>query len=212
MKMPGVGPARAVGGAPRAPGMAVASGGMHLMPTWLALVFSFALLMVIVAHVRHLIQTPGESRLWHAGHVLVGIGMVVMFAPAAVDHIAIPALVWQLLFANAAGAVLALLLFRTLEGRATNLLWLAAAADLAAMVYMWLGQILPVLSWVLVGYSLAGCVFWLVGADRHVDGRSLAGRASGRVASLVCGADVRASLATMTFAMAYMFAAMELAR
>lgn len=211
MKMPGVGPAHA-GGAHRTLGMAVTSGGLHLMPTWLGLVFTVALVAVVVAHVRHLVEAPGESRLWHASHVLMGVGMAVMFAPAAIDHIAIPAVVWQLLFANAAGVVLALLLFRTLEGRATNLLWLAAAADLAAMVYMWLGQILPLLSWVLVGYSLAGCVFWLLGADRRVDGRSLGGRAGGRVASLVCGADVRASLATMAFAMAYMFAAMGLAR
>ena len=211
MKMPGVGPAHA-GGAHGVLGMSVTSGGMHLMPAWLGLVFTFALVVVVIAHFRHLVEAPGESRLWHASHVLMGVGMAVMFAPAAIDHIAIPAVVWQLLFANAAGVVLALLLFRTLEGRATNLLWLAAAADLAAMVYMWLGQILPLLSWVLVGYSLAGCVFWLLGADRRVDGRSLGGRAGGRVASLVCGADVRASLATMAFAMAYMFAAMGLAR
>ncbi len=212
MKMPGVGQVLAGGGAHSNRGMAVAAGGMHLMPTWLALVWTCALILVVVAHARHLVAIPGESRLWHAGHVLMGIGMAAMFAPSAIDHIPIPAVVWQLLFANAAGVVLALLLFRVLEGRRTNLLWLAAAAELAAMVYMWLGQTLPVLSWVLVGYSLAGCVFWIAGADRRVDGRSLSGRDGQGAPSLVCGADVRASLATMAFAMAYMFAAMVLAR
>jgi len=212
MKMPGATPAHGAGGVHRALGMSVGPGGMHLMPAWLALIFTFALVVVVVSHARHLIDTPGESRLWHAGHVLMGLGMAVMFAPSAIDHIPLPAIVWQLLFANAAGAVLALLLFRTFEGRATNLLWLGAAADFAAMSYMWLGQALPLLSWVLVAYSLAACVFWTVGADRRVDGRSLGARAGGRAASLVCGADVRASLATMAFAMAYMFAAMELAR
>lgn len=217
-----------------------------MVPQWLALLWTCALVAVVIFHWRHLLECRGERRLWHAGHVLMGVGMVFMFAPASIDHLDIPAAFWQLVFANASAVVVAMILTRALEGRKTNILWLAAALELGAMTYMWLGQTLGALSWVLVGYFLVDCAFWAIGADRWVDGRlwirsarrpsavklgsgegaavqlggvamALSGgedatTALGSPASLVCDLDVRASLATMAFGMAYMLAAMVLAR
>ncbi len=227
--MPGMVPAGGGGGGGQhlSAGVGAIRVGIGLLPPWLALLWTLVLVAVVVSHARHLLASGGERRLWHSSHVLIAVGMAVMFAPLSIGQVRIPALVWQLLFANAGGVVLVVLLGRALDGLWTNLLWLTSAAEMLAMVYMWTGHTVAVVSWTLAGYFLAVSVFWLLGADRLVDGRAWprlrggvtergesAGAVAGRVASgtLSCGVDVRVSLATMAFAMVQMLTAMTMVR
>lgn len=166
-----MGPAGAASGSHPVAGMAVMHGGMNMVPQWLVLLWTCALLAVVGSHCRYLLESGGERRLWNARHMVLGVGMIFMFAPPSIDHLNIPAALWQLVLANAAAAVLAAILTRSLEGQSTNVLWLISALELGAMVYMWLGQTLGVLSWTPVGYFLAVSIFWALGGDHLVDGR-----------------------------------------
>ena len=195
-------------------------GGTHILPNWLAVVWMLAFIAIVVIHLRHVLDSTGQRRVWHSGHVLMALGMVFMFAPASIDHFDIPSGFWQLVFANAAGAALAWMLAAALSRRAINVLWLVMAIDLAAMAYMWspTGFQGP-LTWLLVVYFVAQSLLWAGDRMRSVDHRTLLGGYSvgpgGVVVAasaepLVCYRDLRVSMSAMTIGMAYMFAAMQL--
>jgi hypothetical protein len=197
-------------------------GALNILPGWLAVLWTLAFIAIIVIHARHVLDSEGQRRIWHSGHVLMALGMAFMFAPASIDHFAIPSGFWQLAFANGALAVLAWTLIQALSGRAINVLWLVMAIDLGAMAYMWSpsGFQAP-LTWVLVAYFAAQSLLWLSDRMREVDHRTLfdggmSVAPDGTVAlsaaePLVCFRDLRVSMFAMTLGMAYMFAAMQLA-
>ena len=206
--------------------MSAAHGATNILPNWLAIVWTFVFLAIFVIHLRHVAQTHGQRRLWHSGHVLMAAGMVFMFAPASLDHFNISATFWQLAFANAAGVMVAWVLFQVLSGRAANLLWLVIAVDLGAMVYMWSpnGFVAPV-TWLLVAYFAIQSLAWATNTFRRLDREhqipgisrisiNPGGTATISVAAhaepLVCELDLRPSMALMGLGMAYMFAAMQL--
>jgi hypothetical protein len=207
-------------------GMSMSVGGTHgttnILPEWLAVIWTLAFIAILVIHTRHILDSDGQRRIWHSGHVLMALGMVFMFAPSSIDHFNIPSGVWQLMFANGALAVLAWMLAQTFSGRAINVLWLVMATDLAAMAYMWSpGGFQAPITWLLVAYFAAQSLLWVSDRMRGLDHRTLLhGSASitpgGAVAissaePLVCFRDLRASMFAMTLGMAYMFAAMQLA-
>ncbi len=103
-------------------------------------------------HARHVLDSEGQRRVWHSGHVLMALGMMFMYAPASLDHFNVPSGFWQLVFANASLAIVAWILYEAFARRAVNVLWLVMAIDLAAMAYMWSpsGFQAP-LTWLLVG-------------------------------------------------------------
>lgn len=201
--------------------MSAAHGTTNILPEWLAVIWTLVFIAVIVIHARHLLDTDGQRRVWHSGHVLMALGMAFMFAPASIDHFNIPAGFWQLVFANGALAALVWMLVQALDGRAINVLWLVMAIDLGAMAYMWSpsGFQAP-LTWMLVVYFAAQSLLWVSDRMREVDHKTLwGGRFSvtpgGAVAieaaePLVCFRDLRVSMFAMTLGMAYMFAAMQL--
>lgn len=200
--------------------MSAQHGAANILPDWLAVIWTLVFLVVLVVHARHVMQTHGERRLWHSGHVLMAFGMVFMFAPGSLDHFDIPSGFWPLLFANAAGVVVAWSLAQTLAGQAVNGLWLVLAFDLAAMAYMWSpsGYLAP-LTWLLVAYFGVQTVLWLTDGyrrlDRHVSVRGVGVNPDGTLSvaaahRLVCERDLRVSMSVMTLGMAYMFAAMQL--
>jgi len=206
-------------------GMTMSAGGhgtTNILPSWLAVIWTLVFIGVVVIHARHLLETSGQRRIWHSGHVLMALGMAFMFAPSSLDHFNIPSGFWQLAFANAALAALAWMLAQALAGRAINVLWLLMALDLGAMAYMWSqsGFQAPI-TWLLVAYFAWQSLMWVSDRMRSVDHKTLWGGGvsvtpGGAVAisaaePLVCFRDLRFSMMAMTLGMAYMFAAMQLA-
>lgn len=206
-------------------GSSISSGAGHgtinILPEWLAILWMLVFVAMLVIHARHVLDSQAQRRFWHSGHVLMALGMIFMFAPADVNHFNIPNGFWQLLFANAAGAVLAWVLAQALSRQVVNVLWIVIATDLAAMVYMWSpsGFHAPI-TWLLVVYFVAQTVLWATNRMRAADDLALGRRFSldsgGAIAAtasqpLVCDRDLRVSVGAMTLGMAYMFAAMQLA-
>jgi hypothetical protein len=198
-----------------------AHGATNILPAWLAVIWTLVFIAIIVTHVRHVLDSDGQRRVWHSGHVLMAFGMAFMFAPSSIDYFNIPSGFWQLVFANGALAALAWMLVQALSGRAINVLWLVMAIDLGAMAYMWSpsGFQAP-LTWILVAYFVAQSLLWVTDRMRDVDHKTLWGGSfsvtpGGAVAieaaePLVCFRDLRVSMFAMTLGMAYMFAAMQL--
>jgi Domain of unknown function (DUF5134) len=200
--------------------MSAPHGATNILPDWLAVIWTLVFLVILVVHVRHVLQTHGERRFWHSGHVLMALGMVFMYAPGSLDHFNIPNGFWPLLFANAAGAVVAWILARTLYGRPVNGLWAVLAFGLAAMAYMWSpsGYVAP-LTWLLVAYFAAEALLWATNSyrklDEHLTIRGIGVNPDGTLSAtavepLVCERDLRVSMAAMALGMAYMFAATQL--
>jgi Domain of unknown function (DUF5134) len=202
--------------------MTAAHGGSDILPTWLAVLWTLAFLAIFVVHARHVRDSGGQRRVWHAGHLLMAIGMAFMFAPPSIDHFGIPTAFWQLAFANGVMAILAWVLAQALSRRAVNILWIVMAVDLAAMAYMWSPHALQApVTWLLVAYFAVQSLLWVSNRMRDVDHKALLGGGfsvapDGTVTMaaaepLVCFRDLRPSMFAMTLGMAYMFAAMQVA-
>jgi hypothetical protein len=201
--------------------MRAGAGSTNILPSWLAVLWTLVFFVIIAVHARHVLQSEGQRRWWHSGHVLMAIGMAFMYAPASIDSLNIPAGFWSLAFANGAIAILLWVLVQAFSGRGTNLLWLVMAFDLAAMAYMWspTGFQAPI-TWLLVAYFAAQALLWGTDRMRDYDERTIFGGGvsvtpDGALAAsvaepLICFKDLRASMAAMTLGMAYMFAAMQL--
>jgi hypothetical protein len=201
--------------------MSMGSHTTNILPNWLAVIWMLVFFLIIATHGRHVLESRGQRRWWHSGHVFMAIGMAVMFAPASVDYFHIPVGFWSLAFANAAIAILLWMLVQAFAGRGANLLWLLMAFDLGAMAYMWspAGFQAPI-TWLLVAYFTAQAVLWGTDRMRDFDERTIFGGGvsvtpEGALAAsvaepLICFKDLRVSMAAMTIGMAYMFAAMQL--
>lgn len=203
-------------------GMLMSSGGhgaIDILPTWLAVIWTLVFLAIFLIHLRHLLDTRGQRRLWHSGHVLMAIGMAFMFAPASIDHLDIPSSLWQVLFAGAALVIVAWMVTEALDRHPINVLWLVMAIDLGAMVYMWSPTYRAPVTWLLVAYFGAQSLLWVGDRMRVIDQYTLPGSfavmsdgsvARAVAAPLICFRDIRVSMSAMTFGMAYMFVAMQL--
>jgi Domain of unknown function (DUF5134) len=201
--------------------MTVGSHTTNILPNWLAVIWMLVFFGIIAIHGRHVLESEGQRRWWHSGHVLMAVGMAVMYAPGSVNHFDIPTGFWSLAFANAAIAIVLWMMVQALAGRGTNLLWLVMAFDLGAMAYMWSpsGFQAPI-TWLLVAYFAGQAVLWGTDRMRDLDERTILGGAvsvtpEGALAAsvaepLICYKDLRVSMAAMTLGMAYMFAAMQL--
>jgi hypothetical protein len=200
------------------------SAGAHttnILPNWLAVLWMLVFFAIVAIHGRHVLESEGQRRYWHSGHVLMALGMAVMYAPGSVNHFNIPTGFWSLLFANAAIAIVLWMIVQAFAGRGTNLLWLLMAFDLGAMAYMWSPSGLQApITWLLVAYFAGQAVLWGTDRMRNLDERTILGGAvsvtpEGALAAsvaepLICYKDLRVSMAAMTLGMAYMFAAMQL--
>ena len=201
--------------------MSVSPGATNILPEWLAIAWTLVFLALIVVQVRHLLDSTGQRRLWHAALVLLAFGMAFMFAPPSIDHFNIPSGFWQLAFANGALGILAWMLAQALAPRAINVLWLLTAVDLAALAYMWSpGGLQGPITWLLVVYFAAQSLLWAGGRMCRIDHKALlAGSVSltpdgalvGTAAeSLIGSSDLRLPMCVLTLGIAYMFAAMQL--
>jgi hypothetical protein len=203
-------------------GIASAHGAVtNILPTWLAVIWTLVFAGVFLIHLNHLRETRGQRRLWHSGHMLMALGMGLMFLPASIIRVDFPRNFWQLAFAGSALVILAFVLTEVVDRRPVNVLWLVMVIDLAAMVYMWSPTAYrPGVTWLLVAYFLAQSALWASDRMRSVDqirlptavavtpdGAIAAGVAA---APLICFRDIRVSASAMTLGMAYMLAAMQL--
>jgi len=134
--------------------------GTNILPEWLAIAWTIVFVVfvvILVLHARHLVASRGQTRLWHAGHILMALGMAVMYAPASINPVSLPAGFWQLVFATTATMILMWALGRMLARRPTNLLWPLMTVDMAAMVYMWdQTSFVATITWLLVAYLGSG--------------------------------------------------------
>lgn len=205
---------------------------------WLRILALAGYAVVLFVHLRHLRGATRRCRAWHAGHLLMALGMIVMFLPTG--SMIVPAAAGEAVFVMAAtgfGALAAVELGR--HGRAA-VIWSVAVIDLASMAYMFAGASLVWLTWLLVGWFVLQALGWAAGhfdepPERAGDRTSSAPRAvreAGRVRDPAGGPgaglaiveravaapalqarnyspSIRASLAVMALGMAYMLLAMR---
>jgi hypothetical protein len=211
-------------------GMAMAH-ALNLLPVWMAVAWSAAFALIAVSHLRHMTQTSGQQRPWHACHVLMAAGMAFMYLPARLDPVTLPSAFWKLVFAGA--GLIAALWALAGNGRVSTLIWLLSSVDLGAMLYMWSGSprhpgTAP-LAWLLTAYLLVASMMWALDLYRRFDGstpivswRVLASESgvtlsagAGRTAGVGTGSllgelDISASMIVMAIGMAYMLVATQL--
>ncbi len=218
------------------PGMPMGHGGAqappHLLPGWLGVAWAVVFLVIAGSHLRHMATTTGQRRPWHACHVLMALGMAFMYAPASIDPLALPAALWQVVFAL--GGLIAATWAVGGVGRVSTLIWLLTSIDLGAMLFMWAGSggsdsDTATVAWLLGGYLVAEAMLWGLDLYRRLDGatpivswRQLAaesgvgmpaasvGGNAGGSATLLGELDINASMIAMTLGMAYMLVAMRL--
>ncbi|WP_300582878.1 DUF5134 domain-containing protein [Mycobacterium sp.] len=192
------------------PGMGMAN---PWLPPKLRVAAVLVYVAVVVAHVWHLRDRSARRCLWHVAHVMMALGMIEMFA--VVRQPLVGAEVGKLLFAVGAAAILAYVAAVSGRGKRLGWLWVAAAADMASMAYMFAYMFaMPSgwfkwLTWPLVAWATLQATGWLTGA---LPCRADLGSPAGSVAARHSGADLSISvtLAAMNVGMAYMLVAMAL--
>jgi hypothetical protein len=208
----------------------VAAQALNLMPVWMGVAWTVVFLGAAASHLRHMTQTTGQRRPWHACHVLIAMGMAFMYAPAQIDPLTVPSAFWKLVFA-AAGLIAAVWAIGGV-GRVSLLIWLLSSIDLGAMLYMVSGprstNAAP-MTGLLTAYLVGEAVMWALDLYRRLDGmtpvvswRILAGESGGTLSASSIGADtgasgsligeldISASMIAMALGMAYMLVAMQL--
>lgn len=179
--------------------------GMPLLPGWLAVVLAAALGAVGLVHLRHAWAMRGERRWWHAGHMGMAAGMIVMCLLPQPGHAGLywadVCLFGTLCLAAGAYAVAS----RRRDGR-TGWLWAATMTDMAAMAYMALpaADRLTLLSYLLITYLCVEALLWAVIPSRPGPA-SPASLEPGRGP----GPGVRTTLVVMSVSMAWMLIAMQ---
>jgi predicted neutral ceramidase superfamily lipid hydrolase len=196
-------------------------GTVSILPVWLAIVWALAFLVVLAVHERHALESTGQTRIWHCGHVVMAAGMAIMFVSSADSSVLpIPNASWAAVFAGLALAILIWCAAQVASRRAINALWLLAAVDMAMMAYMRVeASRTAALTWLLVASYCGVFVLWASGRGRSVDRRYVVGAytitpdgavAAGAGEALICDRDLRVSMGVMALGMAYMLASMAI--
>jgi Domain of unknown function (DUF5134) len=204
------------------PGMTMGGGGgggPQLLPMWLAIAWAAVFAVVLVVHARHALAESGERRLWHCGHVLMALGMALMFLPASLALTAVSVAAWQEVFAGGAAIAVAWSAVQVARRRPVNALWPLLAVDLAAMIAMWSPDgWATARAWPVVAYFAAQSLLWISDRvrvlDRHpmlVAGDVPGGAGAVSATPLISRRDLRLSMSAMTLGMAFMVAVMGLA-
>lgn len=137
---------------------------MPLLPDWLRVVWVVALGVVIGTHVWHAYCRPGQHRWWHADHIFMAAGMVVMYVPGSMTEPGLSRFGVVLFGGVALATAVATVVLRRREG-ALNPLWVVAAVDMLVMAYMWLpAAIRPsLLDYALAAYLGCQLLAWALG-------------------------------------------------
>lgn len=186
-----------------------------LLPGWLRAAWIVALCAVAIVHLRHIWVMRGQRRYWHVGHALMATGMAYMYLHHSAHSLPNPG--GAAVFVVAATASIAAAMAFRLRDGIFNPLWIFAAVEMAAMVYMFLpaNTRSTLLSVVLAAYLAAIGLLWALGkwdGHYHATQPHASDEHSASPVRLAAAADpprqanmwLRASLATMTAGMAYM--------
>jgi Domain of unknown function (DUF5134) len=104
------------------------------LPSWVGLAWATIFVVILIAHLWHIVVMTGRDRLWHCVHVLMALGMIVMFAPTG--RMIVPSTVGMAFFAVIAVAGAGLLVREHAHHHNIGQLWLLNVIDLTTMVYM----------------------------------------------------------------------------
>jgi hypothetical protein len=104
------------------------------LPSWLGLAWATIFAVILIAHFWHIVIMTGRDRLWHSVHVLMALGMIVMFVPTS--RMIVPSTVGMAFFAATAVAGACLLVWDYAHRHNIGQLWAASVIDLAVMIYM----------------------------------------------------------------------------
>lgn len=218
--------------------MGMKSMGTDLLPPWVTWLWLLALTAVLVFHCGHLIRMGGQHRWYHASHVLMLVSMLYMYASMEFKWTWLSHSLQAVIFSMSTAAIIVWVVYRFVQRRPFSFLWVLALIMQAAMIYMWLPNWAPALTWTLVVYFGLETVAWLagllddtkpalaVGPSSHGMGGSLPHGSMPERGSMSLGSgdrpvDVplaqntmtaRVSMAIMAASMGYMFAAMQLMR
>jgi hypothetical protein len=132
-----------------------------LLPSWLRIVWAAALAGVVVVHAGHAASMPGQRRWWHLTHIVMAIGMALMYLLPRIPYAALYSAGLGLFAVSTFAVVTATVVARSREG-AVNPIWVVTALDYLAMTYM---QIDPGLrpdwlSYLFVAYLASDIVAW----------------------------------------------------
>jgi hypothetical protein len=105
----------------------------------------------------------GEHRSFHSSHILMLVSMLYMYASMEFTWKWFPSSSWVVIFCVSTAAILGWMVFRFIQRRPFSLLWVLALIMQAAMIYMWMPDWAPVLTWTLVAYYGLETVAWLGG-------------------------------------------------
>ena len=212
--------------------------GPDLLPLWVTWLWLVALAAVLVLHCGYFVRMGGQHRWFHASHILMLVSMLYMYASMEFKWTWFPSNWWVGIFSVSTAAIVVWMVYRFIQRHPFSFLWVLALIMQAAMIYMWLPNWAPALTWTLVVYCGLETVAWFAGVLNDSKPALAVGPSSYAVAgslnhgstpergSLSFGkgdrpVDVplahntmadRVAMAVMAASMAYMFAAMQLMR
>jgi hypothetical protein len=137
--------------------------GNPWLPPWLGVAAVAVFAVMVAIHLGHTYSAPGRVAVWHLAHVLMALGMIVMFLPTG--GMVVPAGVGEVVFAAAALATGGFRIVTLVRGSPVGWLWLILGIDLAAMVYMFALPTTP-LEWLtvaLVAWFALQAMGWATG-------------------------------------------------
>jgi hypothetical protein len=134
-----------------------------LLPPWVTWLWLIALAAVLVFHCGHLVRMGGQHRWFHASHILMLVSMLYMYASMEFRWKWFASSSWVVIFWVSTAAIVGWMVFRLVQRRPFSLLWVLTLIMQAAMIYMWMPDWAPALTWTLVVYYGLETVAWLGG-------------------------------------------------
>jgi hypothetical protein len=145
------------------PMVGMASMGPNLLPMWVTWVWLVALAAVLVLHCGHFVRMGGQHRWFHASHILMLVSQIYMFAGMEYKWKWFPGTWWVAIFWVSTLVIAGWLILRLVQRRPFSFLWVFALIMQAAMIYMWMPNWAPALTWTLVFYFGIETMAWLGG-------------------------------------------------
>lgn len=173
-----------------------------------------ALCGVLIFHCAHLTRGCSECRWLHGAHIVMLIGMLIMYASMAFDRGPAPTGLGLAVYVVISAAILVWMAARLLKRDPLERLWILALAQQVAMIYMWapMRDWVPAVSYGFAFYFALETLGWAMRAARRGARGALALATAGPAppAKLEGSFLDDACMTVMAASMAYMFVGMQL--